>query len=292
MEYAIPTALTPPTLKGPERITIGPDGNLWFTMPLEAKVGKMQLPAPVPHDERYYSATGYRIDDDQIWRYFQSRGGVDTFGYPVSRTFWLLGLPVQIFQRQALQIWPDGSVHPLNLLDPELMPVTSINFSTFPAHDPAVAQAAPKPETPNYGQAVQHYLQANVPDSWNSVPVQFLQTYLGAAPGNAGNLRFLLALEVWGFPTSQPMADPNNPNFIYQRFQRGILHYDATTHVTRGILLADALKSVLLGQGPADLQLQMQGSRFFKQYCPGQPRALCRPDVLPNTNLTFAFEQQ
>ena len=48
-------------------------------------------------------------------------------------------------------------------------------------------------------------------------------------------------------PTSRPAADPNNPGFIYQRFQRGIMHFDAATGRTQGILLADYLKAILRG---------------------------------------------
>lgn len=46
----------------------------------------LTLPA-TPHDNRNFPQTGYRIDNDLIWNYFQARGGVNTFGYPVSRTF-------------------------------------------------------------------------------------------------------------------------------------------------------------------------------------------------------------
>jgi hypothetical protein len=100
----------------------------------------------------------------------------------------------------------------------------------------------------------------------------------------------LLNLEVWGAPISEPAADPSNPNFVYQRFQRGIMHFDATTGVTRGILLADYVKSILRDVDlPADLQVQSMGSRFRGQYCPGVPGWLCRPDALPGTDLTFAF---
>ena len=38
----------------------------------------------------------------------------------------------------------------------------------------------------------------------------------------------------------------NNQNFIYQRFQRGIMHF-AIGQGTRGILLADYLKAIILG---------------------------------------------
>jgi hypothetical protein len=52
----------------------------------------------VPHDNRYFSETGFRIDNDTIWDYFNRRGGVVAFGYPISRTFLFQGFPVQFFQ--------------------------------------------------------------------------------------------------------------------------------------------------------------------------------------------------
>ena len=102
----------------------------------------------------------------------------------------------------------------------------------------------------------------------------------------------LLDLEVWGAPISEPAADPNNPNFVYQRFQRGIMHFDANSGVTRGILLADYVKSILRNVDlPPDLREQSVGSRFFAQYCKGGTRWICRPNDLGGTDLTFAFEQ-
>jgi hypothetical protein len=37
-------------------------------------------------DPRFFSQTGYRIDTDAFWNFFQQRGNVRTFGYPVWRT--------------------------------------------------------------------------------------------------------------------------------------------------------------------------------------------------------------
>ena len=68
---------------------------------------------------------------------------------------------------------------------------------------------------------------------------------------------------------------------------------------TRGILLADYLKSMLLSpiqaaqKGanlPPDLDAQAKGSSQYAQYCPGQTLWLCRPSELAGTDLTFAFE--
>src|SRR5207302_5189277 len=68
--------------------------------------------------------------------------------------------------------------------------------------------------------------------------VNFGRTFFGAALSDNP----LIALEVWGAPISLPRRDPTNGNFIYQRFQRGIMHFDATTGRTQALLLADYLK--------------------------------------------------
>src|SRR5689334_16273215 len=73
-------------------------------------------------DPRLFTATGYRISNDAFYNYYEKRGGLKTFGYPVSREFSLLGTRVQIFQRQVMQIRPEGTVGLLNILDREHMP--------------------------------------------------------------------------------------------------------------------------------------------------------------------------
>jgi hypothetical protein len=263
---------------------------------------------PTAHDARFFPQTGYRIDDDVIWDYFNARGGVNTFGYPVSRTFPFLGAWVQVFQRQILQI--GGGVHELNLLDPDLMPITSVNFSTFPAFDRTLADQAPPVYGPTYATDVVRFVRAHAPDTWNGLPVHFYQTFIGAVslqtayPNGGGNpaLLPLLNLEIWGLPTSQPDYDPNNHNFVYQRFQRGIMHFDATCGCTQGILLADTFKSVLTGKNlSADVAQQMASSPYLKLYDPAQVDAVAHvpvvtasgtvmtPRVEGWTDLAFAF---
>src|SRR5438045_769742 len=57
-------------------------------------------------DPRYFEQTEFRIADDRFWEFFNARGGVPTFGYPISRKFTLLGTTVQMFQRRIMQIQP------------------------------------------------------------------------------------------------------------------------------------------------------------------------------------------
>jgi hypothetical protein len=243
----------------------------------------VQPAPPVAHDAQYYGQTGFRVDDRAV-QYFQSRGAVETFGYPISRLYTFLGCPSQMFQRLIIQLCPGAQPALINTLDPEIFPYTRVNGSVFPGPDDAMKASTPPVSDPDYAQKISVFIQQNVPDTFNGQQVNFLQTF------NARG-----GLEVLGAPISHPAADPTNSSFIYQRFQRSILHYRAGIGTTEPLLLADYLKQIMLGPGapnlPQDLAQQAASSRFFQQYCRGQTRWLCRPNDLQTTDLTFAFEQ-
>lgn len=226
-------------------------------------------------DTRYFEETGFRIDNDTIWDYFSKRGGERTFGLPTSRTFQFLGAPTQFFQRHVLQVTGGGTVQTLNLLGDGLLPYTTIRGSTFPAEDPAVLAAAPRAGSPTYADDVLKFLDTYAPDTWDGEPVNFKGTFsetvtlADAFPDGGGNtgLLTLLNLEIWGLPTAKPARDPANGAFVFARFQRGVMHYDATCKCTQGLLLADALKGVITGQNlPDDLAVQAADSPLFGQY--------------------------
>ena len=249
-------------------------------------------------DARLFPQTGYRVGDDAFWTYFRRRGGVRTFGYPVSNPFMLQGFKVQIFQRAVLQQQPNGSIGMANVLDDGMLPYTKINGSNFPGIDPDVVQKQPKVGEAEYHARALQFVKDNAPDSWQGKDVSFFKTFSGAVkmdeafPDGAGNAGLLLGfdLEIWGLPTSKPTVDPSNSNFIYQRFQRGIMHYDATCKCTQGLLLADYLKSILtLHNLPQDLASQAQKSPFYGQVDPSKPGWLKRPGDLPSSDLTDSF---
>ena len=192
----------------------------------------------------------------------------------------------------------------MNVLDPEIFPYTRVNGSIFPPPDDALKNSTPPVGSPNYSTAILQFVRDNAPNQAFGQPVNFGQTFFtSVTPQQAGtsdpNLLGLFDLEIWGAPISQPAQDPGNSNFIYQRFQRGIMHY-TVNQGTRGILLADYVKQIMIGPTlpaggnnpnlPTDLAQQAQGSRFFDQYCPGGTRWLCRPNDMPDSNLTYAFE--
>ena len=293
--FSAPPATPTPTAGATGTPTAGPTAT---PAPVQ------QAPA-VPHDTRYFNETHFRIDDDAIYAYFQARGLVQTFGFPVSRTFTFLGCSVQVFQRQIAQRCGGTQVQLMNVLDPEIFPYTRVNGSIFPGPDDALKNSTPKVNDPNYSTAILDFVRTNAPDQFQGQPVNFGQTFFNSvSPQQANtsdpNILGLLDLEIWGAPISHPAPDPGNANFIYQRFQRGIMHFTAGQG-TRGILLADYVKQILIGPTmpggaanpnlPADLAQQAQGSKYFAQYCPGGTRWLCRPNDLPDSDLTFAFEQ-
>ncbi len=271
------------------------------TFLMVAAVAAVTLPGrPAEAQSNCYQETGFCIENPAFQEYFRMRGGTRILGYPVSRTFMLEGNQVQFFQRVVLQQSGTG-VNRLNVLDPDVMPMTRANGSTFPAPDTSLGGpgAIPDPSSPDYADRVIDFVARHAPNQWNGQNVGFFDLFTGtvpteiAFPGQTPNpgLVTLLNMEIWGVPTSQPTPDPANSGFVYQRFQRGIMHFRAEQNVTEGILVADYLKSVMtLRNLPADLAEEMRGSRYFGQYDPSVPNWVKRPAELPNTNLTNAFE--
>ncbi|HEX8968134.1 MAG TPA: hypothetical protein VF937_09655, partial [Chloroflexota bacterium] len=270
--FATPPATATPTAGATGTTTPGPT----------ATPAAVATAPTVTHDAQYYGQTGYRVDDQAV-AFFQSRGAVDTFGYPISRLFTFLGCPVQMFQRLIIQLCPGQGPALINLLDPEIFPYTRVNGSVFPSPDDQLKAQTPAVGSPDYSTAILPFIQSVTVDQFNGQPVNFWQTFQARG-----------GLEVLGAPISRPQPDPTNGNFIYMRFQRVILHYRAGIG-TEPLLLADYLKQIILGPNapslPQDLQQQASSSRFYAQYCRGGTRWICHPDTLPGTDLTFAFEQ-
>lgn len=251
---------------------------------------------------RFFADTGFSVTNDAFWNYFQRRGGVRTFGYPTSREFTLEGFRVQFFQRQVMQQGSDGQVRLLNLLDSGVLPYTRMNGSSYPGVDQAVLNAGPSFSDPRYGDKAVTFVRERAPDTFGGRPVNFGNTatslvqYSDAFPNGEGPVDLipvLNVLEITGLPVSAPAPDPNNGNVVYQRFQRLILQYDASTNTTQALLLADFLKAIITGQNlPADLEEQARSSRYYRQYARGRERMVARPDALPGSDLTDAFERE
>jgi len=152
--------------------------------------------------------------------------------------------------------------------------------------------------SPTYSTDIITFTQQNAPDTFEGQPVNYFQTFsttvtcADAFPSGdcQPNLLPGLSLEIWGAPTSKPAYDPTNRGFIYLRFQRGIMHFDASCGCTQGLLLADYFKAIMTGQNlPADLNQQAQGTKYYRQYDPTKPTWIARPNELPASDLTYAF---
>ena len=63
---------------------------------------------PAPAVGRYYAQTGFMIRNAAFLDFFDHRGGIRTFGYPISREFTLYGSRVQLFLRGVMQLRPNG----------------------------------------------------------------------------------------------------------------------------------------------------------------------------------------
>src|SRR3954464_1923743 len=111
-----------------------------------------------------FQETNFCITTPQFADYFAGRGGSKTLGFPISRTFKLEGFQVQFFQRVVLQL-QGSNVSRLNLLDPNMLPITKANQSVFPKPDPQIAAQAPQQSSPS-ARDVLNFFQRVPPTSF------------------------------------------------------------------------------------------------------------------------------
>ena len=107
-----------------------------------------------------FPETGFCVTNPAFMEYFRVRGGVRIMGYPISRSFTLEGFEVQFFQRVIFQL-QGGQVSRLNVLDPNVMPMTRANQSIFPAPDPSLAAQAPQVGAPDYPRQVVEFVRGS-----------------------------------------------------------------------------------------------------------------------------------
>ncbi|HZT07042.1 MAG TPA: hypothetical protein VFC51_08430 [Chloroflexota bacterium] len=282
-------------------------------------------PPPPPVDpitgNRYFSETGFGIGDDNMWNYFVRRGGLRTFGFPISRMFVLSGQSVQLFEKGMLAVDDSGNVTTLNLLEDPFLPYDQLGDLSLPDDDPGLIGSAPDPAAPDYLDQVQEFIRVNAAETFDGNPTHFYSTFLGTVPyfdafftGDGDpNLLPGFDLEIWGFPTSQPgyrvigydvirsdtpgVPDTQQPvldtSVVLQRFQRGVMRYDATTGTSTGVPLGPYLRAIIMGQVDAPVLADAASSSpLWAQYNPDAVNWIDRPDDLPDTNLVLAFEPE
>jgi hypothetical protein len=246
-------------------------------------------------------AATFAIGDSAFANYAQAHGGSNALGNAISNPMQLLGRRVQLFERVVLEMRPDGSVGPLNLLSGDVLPLSSIGGASLAA-DPIQLARIPAPGMPHYGDLARTYLDTAAPETWNGQAVRFGSTFRSTA--RCGDLPastacdqarlFDIATDVWGLPTAAPFADPRNSEYVYLSFQRGVMVYSARAGETQWLLLGDLFKRILQGGAlPPDMLTQIAASpntaRFYAQYDPLARDSVARPNELTNTSLAGAF---
>ena len=265
--------------------------------PTQAASATQAVPDPAS-----VAATGYALSDPTIATYFNQHGGIAALGGPISNPMRLLGSRVQLFQRQAIEVRADGSVGTLDLVDGDFLPLTAIAGPGL-APDPALAARVPAAGSPNYLQLVAMDIDAAAPNDWNGTPVRFGATFRSMVRcadlvgiGACDNSTLLAAAtDLWGLPTASPVVDPHSTDFVYLRFQRGVMVHSRQAGATQWLLLGELFKQVLLGRPlPPEILGQITSSpvysRFYGQYDAQARDGLARPNELQNTSLAGAFQ--
>jgi hypothetical protein len=143
--------------------------------------------------EQYFPDTGHTVRGEFL-TYFNARGGLRVFGFPITEEFTLNGRTVQYFQRARMELWPDkpaGQRVQLGALGEELGKSTP-------------AQPSPGANT---------YFRRYYPETGHSVIWAFLSFF----DKNGG-------AEVLGYPISDYGAE-NGKGRIGQYFQRAKLEW-------------------------------------------------------------------
>lgn len=95
-------------------------------IPAETPLGPLRL-GPAPDVERFFASTGYNVEDDRIWTYFSRVGGRESLGAPVSYAFPFLKGTVQLFERAAIFLPPEGAPQLLDLAAPDFLPFRELD---------------------------------------------------------------------------------------------------------------------------------------------------------------------
>jgi hypothetical protein len=205
-----------------------------------------------------------------------------------------------------LQVLDDGTVVPVNLLEAPFLTYDSLGDLMLPPPSPILVAAAPNPSAPDYATRVQEFVLLSAPETFDGRETRFYSTYLGtvmfgdAFPDGNGDPNLLPGydLEIWGVPTSLPGyrvigPDQIDPSIVLQRWQRGVMLRDHAAEATTAAPLGWVVASILQGWDlPPGIAQPAASGPLWAQYDPNAENSVARPDELPNTNLTQAFEPE
>ena len=206
-----------------------------------ASVAPFAAPAAVAQDDpRTSTATGYSIADDAVWSFYASNGGnLDVRRADLARVHPVRQAHAAVRKRRAPGTagWRRSAVAAGGPVVPHGELCRRPHGASRGCGHGIRGAHAGRPELHGPTRRV----------SPGDRPRQLER--------HAGEL--LLDVQEWRWhrrrgvcPTSSPKADPNNPNFVYQRFQNGILFYDASSGTTAALPLGDYLKTQLTSDSP------------------------------------------
>src|SRR5205823_1630829 len=95
--------------------------------------------------------------------------GQRTFGSPISRLMLLNGAWVQLFEKGMLQVFEDGRVATVNLLEAPYLPYEAVGDLTFPPVDGDLIQFAPDPAAPDFATVAQEFVRQNAPEQFEGL---------------------------------------------------------------------------------------------------------------------------
>ena len=133
-----------------------------------------------PPDARFFAETSLHASTtNAFWDFFQHRGGVRGHSASGLASVQTRRLPGgQIFQREVMQQWPDGSVHTLE--PPRRGPVAlyANQQQHLPRNRPCPGQLARRRRTdPAYATKIVQFMQTQAPEYLRWEPVNFGTTW-------------------------------------------------------------------------------------------------------------------
>ncbi|MBI4319668.1 MAG: PD40 domain-containing protein [Chloroflexi bacterium] len=141
-------------------------------------------------EARYFPQTGHFVRGEFL-SFFDSRGGLDIFGYPRTEQFFQEGRIVQYFQRHRLEWWPENPA-PYRV---QLMLIGSVLFG--PGQPPIAPEQIPAPDDPN---------RRYFPEIGHTVSFAFKEFFESRG-----------GLEIFGYPITEPLVENG---LSVQYFQR------------------------------------------------------------------------
>ena len=146
-------------------------------------------------ESRYFEQTGHNVSGEFL-RFYDARGGLEVFGYPLTRQFTENGRQVQYFQRVRMEAHPENG-EPYKVQLGLLGDLLGYRTASIDAVD-----------IPPPGHAGKRYF----PETGHTVPFAFLEYY-----DRHGSL------DIFGYPISEWLVEPNGR--IVQYFQRGKMEW-------------------------------------------------------------------